>query len=186
MPPFLPILVASLAVHLAPPAPAPLGAGAAPLQAQDPAAEYEKRRAAAEGDKQKLWELEKWCEENALDKEKRSTLRAILKLDKDDAEAHKLLGEVLFEGHWYTEKELETHKKKLELDRQKEEEKAAKAKGLVRFGDAWVPPDDVPFLQRGMRRDEKGNWVDPEEVEKLQAGWVRQDLEWVSPEEKGN
>lgn len=150
-------------------------------------AEYEKRRAAAEGDIAKLWELVGWCDASGLDKERKSTLRAILKLDENDEKAHTGLGHVLHEGKWYnSEKELEAALKKLGADKAKAEEKLAKEKGLVKFGATWVAPADLPFLERGMVKDATGAWVSPEEAEKLKNGWTRQDLEWVPPEEKAN
>jgi hypothetical protein len=40
-------------------------------------------------------------------------------------------------------------------------------------------------LERGLVRDETGMWVDKETREKILAGWLRQDTEWVHPDEAG-
>jgi hypothetical protein len=147
--------------------------------------EYKKRRARAEGDAEKLWALADWSEANGLEKEFRSCLRAIVKIDDTDKRAHELLGHTFYDGRWFTSKrKYESYKKKREVQLRKEEERRAKAEGLVRHGDKWVHPDDLARLERGLIQDEDGNWINPEEQKKLADGWVRQDLEWISPEEK--
>ncbi|MEW6074169.1 MAG: hypothetical protein AB1726_16435 [Planctomycetota bacterium] len=192
---FVPLLLSGL-LFVAPPSAIPVDAvraGAvsrtepgAPAR-QDLTAEFEKRRAAAEGDAQKLWEVANWCEANGLDKEFRSCLRAILKIDDGDKKAHELLGHVFYDGQWFpSAAQMEAYKKKHEAELRKDEERKAKEQGLVRHGDRWVHPEDVPYLERGFVKDESGTWIDPEEQKKLAEGWVRQDLEWISPEEKPN
>jgi len=58
----------------------------------------------------------------------------------------------------------------------------AKDKGRVKFGDEWVSAEDLPFLEKGLIKDEEGRWVDKETQEKILAGWLRQDTEWVHPD----
>lgn len=147
---------------------------------EDRKAEYEKKRAEAGDDVAKLWDLYLWCEAFGMDKEGRSCLRAILKVDDGHREAHEKLGHLEYDGKWFTSKS------KLEKYKKEEEKRRAEEEGLVRFGDEWVPADDLPFLERGLVRDADGEWVSKEDLEKQEAGWVRQDLVWVSPVEKEN
>jgi hypothetical protein len=158
-----------------------LEAGAsAPKQEDDKKAEYEKRLAAAEGDAAKLWKVFEWCETRGMEKEGRSVLRKILKLNENDRKAHELLGEVEYDGKWFaTEKKVEEYKKK-----QLEEE--AKRTGKAIYKGELVDPADLPMLERGMVKTEGGDWVSAEDFKKMSEGWVKQDLTWVSPEELPN
>jgi hypothetical protein len=150
-------------------------------------AEYERRRKSADKDPDKLWDLYDWCLEKKLDKSAKSCLRRIVQLKPDDEKAHKLLGEVPYDGKWFpSEKKIEEYKKQVAEKAAKDAEKAAKDKGLVKYKDGWVTPEDLPFLQRGLVKNDKGEWIDPEQQKKLAEGWVKQDLEWVAPAEKEN
>jgi hypothetical protein len=150
-------------------------------------AEYEKRRKLADKDADKLWDLHDWCVQKKLDKDAKSCLRRIVQLKPDDEKAHKLLGEVPYDGKWFpSEKKVEEYKKDSAAKAAKEAEKAAKDKGLVKYKDQWVTPEDLPYLKKGLSKNDKGEWFDPEEQKKIAEGWVKQDLEWVSPQEKEN
>lgn len=141
-------------------------------------AEYEQRRKAAGDDVDKLWQLHSWCKEKRLDKESRSTLRRIVKLDPEHKDANEALGNVLYDGKWFpSQKKVDEYKKA-------QEEKKAKEQGLVNYKGQLVPSADVPFLEKGLVKDESGNWVDGEERKKIKEGWVKQDMEWVPPTEK--
>jgi hypothetical protein len=185
----LPSLILALCVNpaaLPPCAPLELARPAAGAQNPDEA-EYERRRKLADKDADKLWDLYDWCQEKKLEKSGKSCLRRIVALKPDDAKAHKLLGEVPYDGKWFpSEKKVEEYKKQAAEKAAKDAEKAAKEKGLVKYKDQWVAPDDVPFLKRGLVKNDKGVWIDPEEQKKVAEGWVKQDLEWVSPAEKEN
>jgi len=157
-------------------------------QAQNPdEAEYERQRKLVDKDADKLWDLYDWCQQKKLDKQGKSCLRRIVQLKPDDEKAHKLLGEVSYEGKWYpSEKKVEEYKKQVADKAAKDAEKAAKDKGLVKYKGEWVTPEDLTYLQRGMVKNDKGDWIDPEEQKKLAEGWVKQDLEWIPPQEKEN
>jgi hypothetical protein len=163
-------------------------AAAAQTPAQNPdEAEYERRRKLADKDADKLWDLHDWCKEKKLDKDAKSCLRRIVQLKPDDEKAHKLLGDVPYDGKWFpSAAKVEEYKKQLSDKAAKDAEKAAKEKGLVKFKDQWVTPEDLPFLKRGLSKNDKGEWVDPEEQKKIAEGYVRQDLEWIPPAEKDN
>lgn len=144
---------------------------------EDLKAEFEKRHTEAQGDVKKLWEVADWCATNALDKERRTCLRDILKLDDTDQKAHEGLGHILHDGKWFTsEEKLATYKKK-------EEEKAAKEQGLVPYKDGWARPEDVPFLDQGLVKTKDGRWVDAEDLKHIEEGWRLQDLTWIPPAE---
>ena len=149
-------------------------------EGQDRKAEYEKKRAEADGDAAKLWKLYDWCEAYGMDREGRSVLRAILKINDNDRKAHELLGELEYDGKWFpNERKLEEYKaKKLAED--------AKKQGKVVYKGEIVDPADVEKLERGMRKLDNGRWVDAEEYQHITEGWVRQDLEWIPPAEAGN
>jgi hypothetical protein len=150
----------------------------ASLAIKDKTAEYKKKREAAGKDIEKLWDLYLWCDANAMGKQARSCLRAILKEDEGHRDAHEGLGHLEYEGQWFTTK------KKLERHKQEQEEQRAREKGLVRYKGEWVPEEHVVYLERGLVQDLDGNWLSAEEYEKVQAGWTRQDLLWIKPDEK--
>jgi hypothetical protein len=143
-------------------------------------AEFEKKLAEAEGNVQKLWTVYEWCESNGLDKDGRTVLRKILKLDDKQKKAHELLGELEFDGKWFpNQKKLDEYKaKKLEED--------AKKAGKVVYKGEIVDPADVPYLEKGMKKLEDGRWVDAEEHKRVTEGWVKQDFEWVAPADAPN
>jgi len=177
----LSLLLLCLPLFLAAPTQAqPTTIDASPQQDDDKIAEYETKRKAAGKDVEKLWDLYLWCDAYGMDKQGRSCLRAILKVDDAHEEAHKALGHLEFDGKWFTtQKKLDQYKKAEEL-------RIAEEQGLVRFGDEWVPKEDLAYLERGMIRDDDGAWVSKEDYEKQKAGWSKQDTVWVSPDEKEN
>lgn len=147
---------------------------------EDKKAEFEKKLQEAEGNVTKLWKLHEWCQAYALDKDARTVLRKILKLDDTDRKAHELLGEIEYDGKWFPSQ------KKLDEYKQKKLEDEAKKAGKVLYKGEIVEPADLPFLEKGMKKLEDGRWVTAEEHKRISEGWLRQDLEWISPEEAPN
>jgi len=148
--------------------------------AQQQDEEFEKRRKAAGKDVDKLWDVYKWCKEQKKDDKGRSVLRQLLQIDPKHEEANLALGNVLYDGKWFpSQKKVDEYKKE-------QEGKTAKSDGLVDYKGKRVPPEDVPFLEKGLVKDDSGNWVDAEEFKRKQEGWLRQDLEWIKPDEKAN
>ena len=141
-------------------------------------AEYEKRKNEAGKDTTKLWKLYEWCKEQKKEKEAKATLKAILKADPNHREANEASGNVLHDGKWFTSQ------KKVDEYKKTKEEEEARAKGLVSWKGQWVPAEDLPFLERGLTRDDSGNWISAEDAKKLAEGWVKQDLTWIDPKEK--
>ena len=129
---------------------------------------------AAGKDPVKLWALYEWAlEDDERKKYRKRVLKAIVKVDPDHAEAREALGHVAYEDKWFDS----------ERKRDKYVEKVAKERGYVKYDGKWVPPADVPFLEKGMERDAKGDWFDPVEKQRLADGWKKQDLTWVEPDE---
>ena len=142
--------------------------------------EFEKRKTEAGDDTTKLWKLYEWCRDSKREKEGKTILRRIVKVDPTHKDANVALGNLFHDGKWFpNQKKVDEYKKEQELA-----EKTAR--GLVMWKDQWVPAEDVTFLERGLVRDPNGNWADPEEAKKLAEGWVRQDLDWIPPTEKEN
>jgi hypothetical protein len=150
------------------------------VEVQDKQAEYDSRRKEAGRDPEKLWDVYLWCDANGLEKEGRSVLRAVVRADQNHRPAHEKLGHFEYDGQWFTtQKKLDKYKKKRETE-------IAKEKGLVRFKGEWVSKDDLPFLERGMVRNDEGQWISAEVLAKIEAGWILQDATWISPEEMPN
>ena len=138
---------------------------------------YQKRLEAAGSDVDKLWDLAIWCEDTGRDKEASSVLRRLIRIDPDHRRAREKLGHILYDGQWFTSE------KKLAKYKAEEEARRAKEQGLVEFDGRWVDPGDLPFLERGLVRGPDGAWRSPEELKKLEEGWVLQDLIWIAPDE---
>ncbi len=146
---------------------------------QDRRAEFDRRLREARGDATKLWELYEWCEAFNMRAEGRRVLRDILRVDEEDPRANELLGHIRYDGRWFpNQRELDNYK------REKAVREAAE-RGLVEWRGQWVRPEHVALLERGLVQSESGEWMTPEELEKLKAGWVRQDLEWIPPDQAG-
>lgn len=113
--------------------------------------EFEKRKTEAGDDPTKLWKLYEWCRDSKREKEAKTILKKIVKVDPNHKDANIALGNVFYDGKWFAnQKKVDEYKK--------EQEVAEKtAQGLVQWKDQWVPAEDVPFLERGLKRDPNGN-----------------------------
>jgi len=152
----------------------------ATAEPQKEADEFSKRKKEAGKDVSKLWKLYEWCKEQKKEKEAKSTLKDLLKLEPTHKEANIALGNLFFDGKWFeNQAKIEEYKKQKVID-----EKLAQ--GLLEYKGEWVPKEDVPFLEKGLVKDDIGNWVDGEVAKKLKEGFVKQDLTWISPAEKEN
>ncbi|MFT4709609.1 MAG: hypothetical protein ACI8Q9_000732 [Planctomycetota bacterium] len=139
--------------------------------------EFEKRMLEAGDDVEKLWQVHNYCVTYNLSSEDRKVLRAIIKLDPDHKQAREASGHIYFDDQWFkSEKKYLSHKAKLEAAE-------AKAAGLVKYKGEWVHPDDVEKLKAGLRKTEDGQWLSEEEFERISKGYVLHDLMWISPEE---
>jgi len=146
-------------------------------------AEFERRRKDAGKDVDKLWDVYKWCKEQKKDDKGRSICRQILQIDPNFEDANLALGYVKFDNKWFpSQKKVEEYKK----EQAAKEAKAAEKDGLVEYKGQRVPAEDVPFLEKGLVKDDDGKWVSAEEFKHKKEGWIQQDLEWVPPADKAN
>ena len=143
--------------------------------------EYDRRLTEAGKDPEALWDLYQWCVSTERDREGMSVLRRIVRAAPDHKQARELLGHISYDGQWFTtEKKLEAYKKK-------EAKRRAKELGLIQWKGDWVHPDDVSLLEAGFVRDpEGGQWILSSDLERREQGWVRQDLTWIPPDEVSN
>lgn len=142
--------------------------------------EYPKLKKEAGKDVTKLWKLYEWCKEHKRDKEAKTALKDLLKVDPLHKEANIALGNLYYDGKWFeNQKKIDEYKAQQELE-------AKLAQGLVEYKGEWVPKEDVPFLAKGLVKDDLGNWVSGEVAQRLKEGYVKQDLEWIPPAEKEN
>lgn len=151
------------------------------LVAQDPG--FDAKLAAAGKDVAKLVELAEASVKAGKDEDARKAWRKVLEVDSKHEDAHKGLRHQLYDGKWF--------ESLTELAKYKREETARmKAKGLARYGEQWVPDAELPFLQMGWTKDDKGAFVDPVEVERVKknaeleaAGskYRPDDSSWVAP-----
>lgn len=142
--------------------------------------DYAKRKKEAGKDIGKLWKLYEWCKGQKKEKEAKSTLKEIVKIDPLHKEANIALGNIFFDGKWFeNQAKIEEYKKQKDIDEKH-------AQGLVEYKGEWVPKEDVPFLEKGLVKDDIGNWVNGDDAKKLKEGYVKQDLAWIPPAEKEN
>ena len=149
--------------------------------------EYEKRRKVADNDTDKLWDLYDWCGTKKLDKQAKSCLRRIAQLKPSDEKSNRLLGNLQYDGKWFpSQAKIDEYKKEQDAKAAKELEKQAKENGQAVYKGQLVPAGDVAFLEKGLVKDNKGEWVNAEDAKKLKDGWLKQDTTWVAPNEKEN
>ena len=151
----------------------------AAARALDP--EFAARLAAAGDDLALLWELARWCWEHDRVPAGVRTLERMLRLDPEHAEAHQALGHAFGYGRWFPSAWA------LERFAAGQDEAQARARGYVEYQGLWVHPTDRAALGRGLVKDPFcGQWLGLAETKRLAAGWARQDLAWIEPEQTSN
>lgn len=128
---------------------------------RNPAQEFQARwKALNPADANGFYELGRWAQQKSLpDLAKQAWNRAIT-IDPDHAGAREALGHRKYKGRWYDEA---GYKKAVE--------------GLVQWNGQWVTPDEKDKLEQGFVKNEKGEWVRKEDLE-------RQELERKAEEER--
>ncbi|MBK8179334.1 MAG: hypothetical protein IPK67_10690 [Planctomycetes bacterium] len=149
--------------------------------AEDPA--LEAKITAAGKDVAKLLELAAACVAAGQEDGAKKVYKKILTLDANNETARKGLRHQQYDGKWF--------ESFAELSKYKREEAARmKQKGLARFKDQWVPEADLPFLNLGWTKDDKGVWANPALLarEKQIAEWKAagyqfrpDDNSWIAP-----
>ncbi len=87
-------------------------------------------------------ELGKWADENRMKSTARRLMKRALELDPRHAGANTYFGNVLYKGEWMTPEERD---KRAAADQDAE----MLARGLVRWQDRWVTPDEKAHLEAG-------------------------------------
>ncbi len=146
-------------------------------------AETDAKITAAGRDVPKLLELASAQAAAGKDDVAKKIYRKVLEIDAANEAAHTALNHQLYDKKWF--------ESFAELAKYKRDEAAKmKAKGLARYKEEWVPEADVPYLNMGWTKDEKGAWSNPIEAarEKQAAEWKSQGYEfraddnsWIAP-----
>jgi hypothetical protein len=177
-------MLLSILISIAPIPSASLGAITAPvvLTHQDEGEEAAKKLEAAGTDIDKLIELAGSYKKGS--KDARAVYKRILEVDKDHEAAHKALRHHSYDDQWF-----ESYTA-LSAYRRAEEKRMLEEEGLVRHGDGWAKPEEVPFLRMGWEKDEYGKFFSPAVAERNAAeaklvadGWQQQDLTWIHPDD---
>ena len=115
--------------------------------------EYEWRTRLAADTVEAHWELQEWCKQQGLKKERDAELLAVVKLDPAHEPAHRLLGHVRQAGKWMSRDE------------------AMALKGYVRYKGKYLFPQEVELLESSaVHREAETAWH-----KKLHVwqGWLR-------------
>lgn len=177
-------MIAALLLSVLPsPSPSCLLAGVPPRFQEAADAEADAKIAEAGTDVAKLLELAKAFATGGKDDAAKKTYKKIVELDPKHEEAHKALRHHFYDSKWF-----ESY---AELSKYRREETAKmKEKGLARWKDQWVPEADVPYLNMGWVKDDKGKWQNPVEVARTKqiAEWKaaghsyrKDDSSWIAP-----
>lgn len=127
-----------------------------------------------------LWELYQWCLANQREVKAPNVLRRLLRFDPEHEPAREALGHVREGAQWFTSADAAKR-----FRRRQDPERAA-ALGFVQQKSLWMHPDDRAIASKGQVKDqETGLWLSAADRRRVDKGWVRQDVEWISPEEAG-
>ncbi len=164
--------------------PSPHALQGSPPAKEDPA--LEAKLAAAGKDVAKLLELANSYVTAAQEDAAKKVFKKVLEVDPNNEAAHKGLRHQLYDKKWF--------ESFAELSKYKREEAAKmKAKGLARFKDEWVPEAELPFLNMGWTKDEKGAFQNPHRLARAKqvADWTAagyefrpDDNSWIAPDDR--
>lgn len=132
--------------------------------------ELYKEKAAAAKTANDFYALGEWALEQRMKAAAKEAFQKAVELQPQHDAANRALGRVPYKGEWLLPEERD---RRAAAD----EEADAKAKGLVRWEDRWVTPQDKANLEKGLvLRD--GKWIDPDK-EKRDAGLERFEGKWL-------
>lgn len=158
------------------------------LTATDPAAllarsapedtELAQQLSQAGRDAERLWAVYQSCMKSGRNAAAPSVLRSILRSAPDHAGAREALGHVRGKDAWFPSQEA------LERYERSQDPEVAKARNYSPIKGVWMHPEESAFPAKGWTKDqESGLWTSLDDRRRLDAGWVRQDLEWIAPAE---
>lgn len=100
--------------------------------------EFKRRAATLEpADAEGWWKLAQWAEQNELHSSAQSAARSAIKASPEHAAARKFLGHEKVGGQWYQGDDIH------------------RAKGLVKYGDEWVAPENLEAAKQRAENEEK-------------------------------
>ncbi len=108
-----------------------------------------------------FFELGTWAAQVKLRSAAKRAMRRVVELDADHAGAHAFLGHVLYRGEWLSERERD---RRAAADAEAER----RAAGLVPYGDSWVTPEDKERLDAGLVRV-NGEWMEYGAAQRLRG-----------------
>ncbi len=159
------------------------GKGAEALQAAEGAIDPDLpvEVAKAKGEVLDLWELYRRYSDEGQVSSAEAVLRNLLRSYPNHGGAHRVLGHVLHGERWFTTQAALDH------FLWTQDEAIAKAKGHVLHKGVWMHPDERAIANKVRIKDpETGQWLTRKEQKQLTDGWVRQDLNWVAPDQAVN
>ncbi|MFN0006347.1 MAG: hypothetical protein ACKVXR_00440 [Planctomycetota bacterium] len=129
-------------------------------------------------DVEKLWAVYEWCGTSGRAAAAPSVLRSVLRAAPDHDRARMALGCVRGGDAWFPSQEA------LERYERSQDPEVAKARNYTLVKGVWIHPEENAFLTKGWTKDpETGLWISLDDRKRLDAGWVRQDLDWIAPAE---
>lgn len=103
--------------------------------------EYEWKTRLATNTVDAHWELQEWCKQQGLKKEREAELLLIVSLDPEHEGAHRMLGHIRQDGKWMTRDE------------------SMAAKGYVKYKGKYLFPQEVELLEASsVHRDAEVDW----------------------------
>ena len=140
--------------------------------------DFAKRLAAAGEDADQLWTLHQWAAGADRPEAAGTTLRRLLRLHPDHAEARAAAGHFGEPGRWFSSRGAW---ERFQRGQQKE---LAEARGHVLHRGLWMHPSERSLASRGQVKDvATGRWLKAVEARRLSEGWTRQDDAWIEPSE---
>ena len=119
----------------------------------DPEQQFVARaKALGAGDANGFYELGKWARSRGLKARAEEAFAKAVEIEPDHAGAREALGHRKYKGRWYDEV---GYKKAVE--------------GLVEWNGRWVTPADKELYEQGFVKNDKGEWVRKEDLERQQA-----------------
>ncbi|MCA9002203.1 MAG: hypothetical protein KDB61_09780, partial [Planctomycetes bacterium] len=105
-------------------------------------------------------------------------LQNIVRIEPKHGSARRILGHVQHGDRWF--------RSQASLDHYlwTQDEATAQAKGHVLHKGVWMHPDERAIANKVCTKDPETNqWLTKDQEERLAQGWVRQDLNWIEPEQ---
>ncbi len=154
------------------------GAGGMEASAGEVAPDFIEEVAKTKGVVADLWALHKRYEAEGNGAAAKAVCVNLLRKDPKHGGARRALGHEAHGERWFTSKAARDH------FLWTQDEAIAKSKGHVLHKGVWMHPDERAIANKVQTKDpETGQWLSRGEQERLEQGWVRQDLNWIDPEQ---